>query len=84
LLENLSANDSTDVFVKVYLDGEELPGGFERLKRAVTETLEEFKVYGGTNINYKFINPNAETDKKKREEFLCRIGKKRHESHSCG
>ena len=76
LLENLSANDSTDVFVKVYLDGEELPGGFERLKRAVTETLEEFKVYGGTNINYKFINPNAETDKKKREEFYVELAKK--------
>jgi len=76
LLENLSAKDSTDVFVKVYLDGEELPGGFERLKRAVTETLEEFKVYGGTNINYKFINPNAETDKKKREEFYVELAKK--------
>jgi gliding-associated putative ABC transporter substrate-binding component GldG len=62
--------------VKVYLDGEELPGGFERLKRAVTETLEEFKVYGGTNINYKFINPNAETDKKKREEFYVELTKK--------
>ena len=76
LLENLSANDSTDVFVKVYLDGEELPGGFERLKRAVTQTLEEFKVYGGTNINYKFINPNTETDKKKREEFYVELAKK--------
>jgi len=76
LLENLSAEDSTDVYVKVYLDGEELPGGFERLKRAVTETLEEFKVYGGTNINYKFINPNAETDKNKREEFYVELAKK--------
>lgn len=76
LLENLSTNDSTDVFVKVYLDGEELPSGFERLKRAVTETLEEFKVYGGTNINYKFINPNTETDKKKREEFYVELAKK--------
>lgn len=76
LLENLSVEDSTDVFVKVYLDGEELPAGFERLKRAVTETLEEFKVHGGTNINYKFINPNAETDKKKREEFYMELVKK--------
>lgn len=76
LLENLSAEDSTDVFVKVYLDGEELPGGFERLKRAVSETLEEFKVYGGTNINYKFIDPNAETDKKKREDFYVDLAKK--------
>jgi ABC-2 type transport system permease protein len=77
LLENLTEKDSTtDVYVKVYLDGDELPGGFERLKRAVTETLEEFKVYGGTNINYRFINPNAETDTKKREEFYVELAKK--------
>ncbi|WP_394990682.1 gliding motility-associated ABC transporter substrate-binding protein GldG [Emticicia sp.] len=81
LLENLSEKDSSeqqtvDVFVKIYLDGDELPSGFERLKRAVTETLEEFKVYGGTNINYKFINPNAEADTKKREEFYVELAKK--------
>lgn len=76
LLENLSEKDSSDVFVKVYLDGDELPGGFERLKRAVNETLEEFKVYGGTNINYKFINPNAEADTKKREAFYVELAKK--------
>jgi ABC-2 type transport system permease protein len=76
LLENLAEKDSADVFVKVYLDGNELPAGFERLKRAVTETLEEFKVYGGTNIDYKFINPNAETDTKKREAFYMELAKK--------
>jgi ABC-2 type transport system permease protein len=76
LLENLAEKDSADVFVKVYLDGDELPAGFERLKRAVTETLEEFKIYGGTNIDYKFINPNAETDTKKREAFYMELAKK--------
>jgi ABC-2 type transport system permease protein len=76
LLENLAEKDSNEVFVKVYLDGDELPAGFERLKRAVTETLEEFKVYGETNIDYKFINPNAETDTKKREAFYMELAKK--------
>ena len=76
LLENLSEKDSTAVFVKIYLGGDELPGGFERLKRAVTETLEEFKVYGGTNIDYKFVNPNAEADTKKREAFYMELAKK--------
>ena len=76
LLENLSEKDSNDVFVKVYLDGDELPAGFERLKRAVSETLEEFKIHGGNNINYRFINPNAEADKKKREAFYMELVKK--------
>ncbi|AFK03476.1 gliding-associated putative ABC transporter substrate-binding component GldG [Emticicia oligotrophica DSM 17448] len=76
LLEGLAEKDTADVFVKVYLDGDELPGGFERLKRAVSETLEEFKVYGGTKINYTFINPNSETDPKKREEFYMQLAQK--------
>lgn len=76
LLENLAEKDSADVFVKIYLDGDELPAGFERLKRAVTETLEEFKVYGGTNIDFKFVNPNAEGDTKKREAFYVELAKK--------
>ncbi len=76
LLENLAEKDSADVFVKIYLDGDELPAGFERLKRAVTETLEEFKVYGGTNIDFKFVNPNAEDDTKKREAFYVELAKK--------
>lgn len=76
LLEGLAEKDTADVFVKVYLDGDELPGGFERLKRAVSETLEEFKIYGGTKINYTFIDPNSETDTKKREEFYMQLAQK--------
>ena len=67
--KNLLENLDDEVVVKVYLDGDDLPGGFERLKRAVQETLEEFKVYGDNQIDYQFINPNAISDTQKREEF---------------
>ncbi len=77
LLKNLSKSDaSKEVFIKVYLDGEELPGGFERLKRAVRETLEDFKAFGGNNINYTFIDPNAASTSQKREELLMNLAKK--------
>lgn len=66
--QNLIQNLDEEVYVKVYLDGDELPAGFVRLKNAVKETLDEFKVYGGTKVDYVFIDPNAETDPKKREE----------------
>ncbi|MCF8325878.1 MAG: gliding motility-associated ABC transporter substrate-binding protein GldG [Leadbetterella sp.] len=55
--KNLLKNLSDEVIIKVYLDGEGLPGGFERLKRAVKETLVEFKYFGKDNIDYQFINP---------------------------
>ncbi len=77
LLENLSKKDSAnDIFIKVYLDGEELPGGFERLKRAVQENLEDFKAFGGNNINYTFIDPNAEANSQKREALFLNLAKK--------
>jgi ABC-type uncharacterized transport system involved in gliding motility auxiliary subunit len=55
--KNLLKNLNDEVIIKVYLDGDGLPGGFERLKRAVKETLVEFKYFGKNNIDYQFINP---------------------------
>jgi ABC-2 type transport system permease protein len=58
------------VEVEVLLDGNGLPGGFERLKQAVTETLEEFKTYGGTNIVYTFFDPNTITDPARKNALM--------------
>lgn len=68
--KSMLANLDDEVYVKVYLAGNELPGGFERLKRAVAETMDEFKTYGGKHINYRFIDPNAITDTKERDELF--------------
>ncbi|MEI8204648.1 MAG: gliding motility-associated ABC transporter substrate-binding protein GldG [Bacteroidota bacterium] len=57
-LENL--NDV--VYFKVYLEGE-FPSGFKRLHNETREMLEEFRAYS-TNIQYEFINPSANPDKK--------------------
>jgi ABC-2 type transport system permease protein len=61
LLQNLDGQ----VVVKVYLTGD-FPAGFERLERAVQETLESFSDYAGANIAYRFIEPN---DPKLQEEL---------------
>jgi len=65
------------VFVKVYLDGD-FPGaaGFKRLHNASKELLDEFKAYGGDNIEYQFIDPNSFADKKQREELYQQLSKK--------
>lgn len=74
--KTLLGNLDKEILIKVYLGGTELPGGFERLKRAVNETLDEFQVYGGTRIDYRLIDPSAENDTKKREEFYAELMKK--------
>lgn len=51
------------VMLRVYLDGDELPVSFKRMKDEIKSKLDEFKIYGGSKIDYMFINP-TQSDKK--------------------
>ena len=55
-----------DIFVQVYLDGE-MPIPFKRLKRSVSEMLDEFRIFSGRKVDYDFINPSESNDLEKRE-----------------
>lgn len=63
------------IYVKVYLDGK-LPAAFEELKRSVLETLEEFRAFGGSNIQYEFIDPMANEIEKERNDLVRQLVKK--------
>lgn len=64
------------VFFKIYLDGKELPPGLARLKTNIQEMLNEFKVIGGENIDFEFINPNDEVSKKDKNQVFQELIKK--------
>jgi ABC-2 type transport system permease protein len=55
-----------DVFIQVYLDGE-MPIPLKRLRRAVREMLDEFRIASGRRIDYEFINPADTRDDDQRE-----------------
>ncbi|ELR69650.1 gliding motility protein GldG [Fulvivirga imtechensis AK7] len=57
------------VYVEIFLAGE-LNSGFKRLQRSIRETLEEFRVYSGDNIQYTFNDPGAAMSEKARGEFM--------------
>ncbi len=63
------------VYVKVYLDGD-LPVGFKRLQKSVKEMLDEFRVYGGENIQYEFINPSENSNKNERNNLYRQLYQK--------
>ncbi|WP_375560936.1 gliding motility-associated ABC transporter substrate-binding protein GldG [Bernardetia sp. OM2101] len=44
------------VYIEIYLEGE-LNSSFKRLQKSVKETLQEFSMYAGKNIQFTFINP---------------------------
>ncbi len=55
-----------DIYIQVYLDGD-IPIPLKRLKRSVTEMLDEFRIASGNRIDYEFINPSEGKDVKQRE-----------------
>lgn len=66
--KNILRNLEDVVYVDVYLEGE-LPAGVKRLQKGVRETLDEFKIYAGSNLQFRFINPSTAKSQKARQEF---------------
>lgn len=72
---NILKNLNETVYVDVYLEGE-LPAGVKRLQKSIKETLDEFKVYAGSNLQFRFINPSTASGQKARQEFYENLIKK--------
>lgn len=63
------------VYVEVFLDGD-LNAEFKRLRNAIRETLEEFRVYSGNKVQYKFTNPASALSQKAQSEYLQQLASK--------
>ncbi|MFC0186101.1 Gldg family protein [Pseudarcicella hirudinis] len=75
--QNLLENLDDEVYVKVYLTGKSIPGGFKRLENAVQETLEEFQIHAGSKIKYRFVDLYDEVkDEKKRNKIFIELAQK--------
>ena len=61
------------VFVKVYLEGDDLPAGFVRLHDAIKDILDEFRSVAGDRIQYQFINPNAGNDLESKKKLYTQL-----------
>ena len=74
--KNLLSKINDEVFVTVYLTGDDLPSGFNRLNKAVKEQLDEFRNYSGGKVEYTFVNPENVNDKNAKGTFLKELKKK--------
>jgi ABC-2 type transport system permease protein len=63
------------VYVKVYLEGD-LNIPFRKMQQRLKETLDEFKVYAGDNLEYEFVNPFAGEDAKVKEDVMNELYEK--------
>ena len=73
--KELLRNLQDQVYIDVYLEGE-LPAGFARLRKSIKETLDEFKVYAGDNLQYKFVDPSQATASASRNQFYASLAEK--------
>lgn len=63
------------VYVDVYLEGE-LPAGFTRLSKSIRETLDEFRIYAGDNLQYRFLDPGQAASVTSRNQFYASLAEK--------
>ncbi|MDB5255987.1 MAG: gldG [Chitinophagaceae bacterium] len=63
------------ITVEIYLSGK-LDPDYERLRRAIEDKLEQFKVYTGSELTYRFVDPSAETDESIRERQMSMLMQK--------
>lgn len=62
--KDMLTNLEDKVFVRCYLHGE-FPANFKRLENSIREKLEEFKDYSDGKVQFEFIDPYANPDKKR-------------------
>lgn len=60
------------VYVEVFLDGE-LEADYRRLQKSIRETLEEFKLYAGDKLEFKFTNPDESSNQQVRGQVYKQI-----------
>ena len=58
--KELLTNLDDAVYVEVFLEGDLNPG-FERFKKSIRETLEEFRIYSNDRIQYTTLFSEVET-----------------------
>ncbi|MDB5274302.1 MAG: gldG [Chitinophagaceae bacterium] len=63
------------ITIEIYLTGK-LDPDYERLRRAIEDKLEQFKVYSGSELTYRFVDPSAETDEAIRERQMSMLMQK--------
>ncbi len=59
---------SEPVTIESYLDGE-LPSNFVRFRKSLAELLDQFTVYAGSNIQYRFVDPSQAKSARSRNEY---------------
>jgi len=73
--KELLAKLEKPVYFEIYLDGD-LPHGFNKLKDATVDLIEEFESYANVDIAYSFIDPNLQLNPKQKDKTLRELSER--------
>jgi len=73
--KDLIKQTDADINVTIYIEGDDLPLGFKRLRNSTKELLDELKAYSHNKINYTFVNPSESDDKATRFNLYTQLQK---------
>ncbi len=74
--KKLLGNLEEEIYIKVYLKGEDLPAEFKRFQNAIEETLDEFQIYAGRKLIYRFIDPLNAEETLTQDSLLVRLAQR--------
>jgi ABC-2 type transport system permease protein len=73
--KNVIRSLDAPVYFRVFLDGD-LPPDFVKFQESIQEMLDEFRAYGGENIQYDFINLYDQKDEAARNNTIMSLYRK--------
>jgi gliding-associated putative ABC transporter substrate-binding component GldG len=56
------------VYITFYLDGQ-LPSNFRRFQKSIRQMADQLTIYGGNNIQYRFLDPSIAKSNNARNQF---------------
>ena len=69
ITRNILNNLEEKVQVTVYLEGDNFPAGFRRLRSSTFDVLSDFEAYSNGKLDFDFVNPMAGTEQAQRESY---------------
>ncbi|MDW3195759.1 MAG: gliding motility-associated ABC transporter substrate-binding protein GldG [Cytophagales bacterium] len=67
--QQLLNNLEEPLTIESYLAGE-LPSNFKRFQKSIDDLLDQFTIYAGNNLQYRFVDPSQATSTQSRNEYM--------------
>lgn len=75
ITKNILSSLDDRVQVTVYLEGDDFPAGFKRLRSSTFDVLTDFEAYSGNKLDFDFVNPMQGDEEAQRANYKTLIEK---------